>query len=54
MGVEPVDQLRGQTHGKRTHGLVARGVEPYPVYPVLARLRRMQIKRLGRLRNEGL
>ena len=29
--VEPVDQLRGQTHGKRTHDSVARGVEPYPV-----------------------
>jgi hypothetical protein len=30
VGVEPVDQIGRQTHGKRTHGSVVRGVEEYP------------------------
>jgi hypothetical protein len=30
VGVEPIDQIKGQTHGKRTHDSVARGIEQYP------------------------
>ncbi|PZV02826.1 MAG: hypothetical protein DCF24_01330 [Cyanobium sp.] len=41
--VKPMDQLRGQTHGKGTHDSAAQGVEPYPVWPVLASLRKFLV-----------